>query len=451
MLTELAAQVRSGAINPVDLVNESLRRIEAHKDLNAVVAVYAEEALAEAANHSRTGAMAGLPLLVKDMARVKGHITAAGSLLYANGPVDDVDDTVVHRLRAEGAIVIGRTNSPEFGATAYTSNTLHGTTRNPWNLEKSPGGSSGGSAAALAAGLTPLATTSDGGGSVRGPASCSGLVGYKPSMGAIGRNVLPRWIEFSTQGASGSTVADVCYEANVTVGAARGDFLSVPRDGIDLSLTTPTKVLAVRTFRTDVDPDIEANFEKTLDAIAASGIEVQRIESPTNNDTFWGWFTISTAELLQSLRHEEHRWDQLNDYVLAQLKFGERVTIDQYIAAQRLRHEVSARFDDLLVGNTVIVTPTCNARVWPAEGPLPVRAGNTDDVVGSMNTVDSNFTGHPAVSVPMGLDDNGVPCGFQIVAPRFRDGLALGLAAHLETIQPWPLVAPGYTQYGLAS
>lgn len=449
MLADLASQVRSQKIDPVDLVNECLRRIEAHKNLNAVIAVYAEEALDIARSHPRTGAMAGLPVLVKDMARVKGHVTASGSKLYVDGPVDEVDDTVVARLRAEGAIVVGRTNSPEFGATAYTANLLYGATRNPWNTDLSPGGSSGGSAAALAAGISPLATTSDGGGSVRGPASCSGLVGYKPTMGAIGRNILPRWIEFSTQGASGSTVADVLYEAQVTLGAARGDYLSVPRSGIELDPRTPKRVLAVRTFRSDVDSDIEENFEKTLEVIANSGIEVVRIDSPSNNDTFWGWYTISTAELVQSLRHEEHRWDQLNDYVQAQLKFGNRITIDKYIAAQRLRHEVSARFDDLLTDDTVLVTPTCNARVWPAEGPLPLRAGNTDDMVGAMNTVDSNFTGHPAVNVPMGLDINGAPSGFQVIAPRFHDGLALGLAAHLETIQPWPLVAPGYTPFGL--
>lgn len=447
MLSELASQVRAGKIDPVDLVNESLKRIDSSTELNAVVAVFADEALDIARSHPRTGAMAGLPVLVKDMARVKGHVTASGSRLYANAAPDEVDDTVVQRLRAEGAIVIGRTNSPEFGATAYTSNLLYGATRNPWNTEKSPGGSSGGSAAALSAGLTPLATTSDGGGSVRGPASLCGLVGYKPSMGAIGRNVLPRWIEFSTQGATGSRVADVWYEASVTLGAARGDFLSIPRAGIDLAPQTPTRVLAVRTFRSDVDPDVEENFERTLDAIAKSGIPVERIESPSNNDTFWSWFTISTAQLLQSLRHEEERWDQLTDYVTVQLKFGEKVSLEQYIAAQRFRHVVSARFDDLLVDGAVIVTPTCNSRAWPAEGPLPTRAGETDDVVGALNTTDSNFTGHPAVSVPMGVDENGVPTGFQIIAPRFVDGLALGLASHLETIQPWPLTAPGYSPF----
>ncbi|MCE2735982.1 MAG: amidase [Ilumatobacteraceae bacterium] len=449
MLEELAAVVRSGALDPVDLVNESLRRIDDAKELNAVVALYADEALAAAKNHSREGALAGLPFLVKDMARVKGHVTTSGSRLYANGPADDTDDTVVARLRAAGAIVLGRTNSPEFGATAYTSNPVYGATRNPWNTTKAPGGSSGGSAAALAAGLTPLATTSDGGGSVRGPAASVGLVGYKPTMGAIGRNILPRWIEFSTQGTTNATVADVVYEASVTLGEARGDFLSVPRAGIQLTPQRPTKVLACRTFRADVDPEIEEHFENTLNAIAKSGIPVERVDSPSNNDTIWNWFIISTAELTQSLRHEEHRWNELSDYVQQQLKFGSSVTIDQYIAAQRFRHEVSARFDDILVDGAVLVTPTANARSWPAEGPLPTHAGNTTDPMITLNTPDNNFTGHPAVSVPMGLDNNGVPCGFQVISARFQDGLSLGLAEHLERIQPWPLVAPGYERFSI--
>lgn len=449
MLEELSSRVRNGSLNPIELVEEALRRIEAASHLNAVVDVYADEARATAAAHPRTGELAGLPVLVKDMARVKGHVTTAGSRLYMNGPADDTDDTVVARLRAAGAIVIGRTNSPEFGATAYTSNPVFGATKNPWNTDKAPGGSSGGSAAALAAGLTPLATTSDGGGSVRGPAAAVGLVGYKPSMGAIGRNILPRWIEFSTQGTTNATVADVLYEARVTLGAARGDFLSVPRSGINLEPVRPTKVLACRTFRSDVDPEIEENFERTLDAIARSGTPVERVDSPSNNDTIWNWFVISTAELTQSLRHEEHRWSEMSDYVQQQLKFGSTITLDQYIAAQRFRHEVSAKFDDVLTDGAVLVTPTANARAWPAEGPLPTRAGNTDDPMVTLNTPDSNFTGHPAVSVPMGLDNHGVPTGFQIVAPRFDDGLALGLAQVLEHVQPWPLSAPGYERFSL--
>ncbi|MFM8626441.1 MAG: amidase [Actinomycetota bacterium] len=449
MLAELAAQVRAGSIDPVDLVEESLRRIGAAAGINAVVAVHADEARATARSHDRRGALAGLPFLVKDMARVAGHVTTSGSRLYANGPADQVDDVLVARLRGAGAILIGRTNSPEFGATAYTSNDVFGATRNPWNTAMSPGGSSGGSTAALAAGLAPIATTSDGGGSVRGPAALSGLVGYKPTMGAIGRNILPRWIGFSTQGTTGASVADVVTESSVTIGETRGDWLSVPRAGLRLVPEMPRRVLACRTFRTDVDPDIEANFERTLAALEADGVRIERVDPPSDNDTIWAWFTISTAELRQSLLHEEHRWDQMTDYVQNQLRFAATVTIEAYIAAQRTRHEVSARFDDLLGDDAVIVVPTANARAWPAGGPLPQRAGSTDDPMVTLNTPDNNFTGHPAVSVPMGLDDNGVPCGFQIVAPRFADGLALGLAARIEAIQPWPLTAPGYSVFSL--
>ena len=449
MLAELAFKVRNNEIDPLDLVNESLRRISSAHELNAVVTTYDEEAREAARAHNRKGKLAGLPLLVKDMARVKGHITTSGSRLYVDAAPDAVDDTVVQRLRAEGAIVLGRTNSPEFGATAYTANLVFGATKNPWNTEKSPGGSSGGSAAALSAGLSPLATTSDGGGSVRGPASACGLVGYKPTMGAIGRNVLPRWMGFSTQGTTGTSVNDVLYEASITIGSAIGDYLSLPASGIQLAPTLPRRVLACRTFRSDVDAEIEENFERSLDVLARSGMHVERVASPSDNDTIWSWFVISTAELTQSLRHEEHRWDQLSDYVQSQIKFGSTVTIEQYIEAQRKRHEVTARFDELLTPGTVLVTPTTNARAWPASGPLPAHAGNTHDPMITLNTPDSNFTGHPAVSVPMGLDNHGVPCGLQIIAPRFDDGLALGLAQHIEKIAPWPTVAPGFSPFSL--
>ena len=150
--------------------------------------------------------------------------------------------------------MVGRTNTPAFGHTAFTTNTLFGPTRNPWNPERSPGGSSGGSGAAIAAAYAPLATFSDGGGSVRIPASCCGLVGYKPSMGAIGRNTLPRWWAFSTMGVAGRSVADVVLEASVMLGPAPGDFLSLPRGGVALEPTRPRRVLACRSFRADVDP-----------------------------------------------------------------------------------------------------------------------------------------------------------------------------------------------------
>ena len=451
MLSELATGVRDGAIDPVDLVTEAIRRIESNRHINAVVDLYPDEALETAKRHSRQGALAGLPVLVKDMARVKGKRTTLGSMLFKDAEPDVVDDVVVERLRDAGAIVLGRTNSPEFGATATTVNRLYGATRNPWNTERTPGGSSGGSAAALAAGLVPLATTSDGGGSVRAPASLCGLIGYKPTMGAIGRNLLPRWIGFSTQGATGASVADVLAEASVTLGAARGDFLSIPRSAVNLEPRIPQRVLACRTFRDDVDEEIEEAFERTLNVLARSGMAVKRIDPPSDRATGVTWVTISAAELAESLLHMRDQWDQTEEYVHGQLLFGEKITTAQYIGAQRERHAVAARFDDLLAGDTVIVTPTSNARAWPAEGPMPSTAGRTTTNAGiALNTPDINVTGHPATSVPIGLDNNGVPIGLQVVGPRFRDGLTLGLAQVLEREQPWPLCAPGFSQFGLA-
>ena len=451
MLRELATAVEQGRIDPVDLVNEAITRINAAGELNAVVALYADEALESARRHPRTGPLAGLPFLVKDMARVKGHVTTAGSTLYMDGPADEVSDVVVERLEAAGAIILGRTNSPEFGATATTVNKVFGATRNPWNTERSSGGSSGGSAAALAAGLVPLATTSDGGGSVRGPAAACGLVGYKPSMGAIGRNVLPRWIHFSTQGTSGTSVADVITEASVTHGPARGDFLSLPKGSIDLTPRMPRRVIACRTYRADVDAEVEEAYERTLGALAADGVTVVRADAPSSNAAVWAWFVISTAELTQSLLHVRDRWTEMSDYVQAQLAFGEKVTAEQYVEAHRARHEFGARFDDLLGDDGVIVVPTANARSWPAEGPMASSAGSTEnDTMIALNTTDANLTGHPAVSVPVGFDNHGVPVGFQVTAPRFGDCLALGIAERLERIQPWQRVAHGYSEFGLS-
>ena len=442
MLAELAAAVREKRVEPIDLVDESLRRIEASQaTLNAVTAVRAEEARAEARSHARDGALAGLPVLVKDLARVRGMRTTLGSPLYADAPPDEVDDVVVARLKEAGAIVVGRANSPAFGHAPFTTNTLYGATTNPWNPERSPGGSSGGSAAALAAALVPLATSSDGGGSVRIPASCCGLVGYKPSMGAIGRNVLPRWIGFSTLGATGRTVADVVLEASVILGPARGDFLSLPRAGIALEPQRPPRVVACRTFRSTVDPVIEAAFEDALETIGRAGVEVTRADAPTDERTGVAWFTISTAELAESLAHVRDQWDSFEESLRMMLLFGEQVTAAQYIGATRYRHEVSARFDDLLGDDAVLVTPVANMQSWPPEGPV------ADDPGAALNTPDINFTGHPAASVPLGRDDAGVPFGLQVVGPRFADGLTLGLAELLERERPWPTVAPGYEPY----
>jgi len=429
-------------------VEESLRRIDAAADLNAVVRVEAESALATAAAHDRSGPLAGIPLLVKDMTRVAGSVTTLGSRLHAEDPPDRVDDVVVARLRAAGAIVVGRTNSPEFAHTLVSHNSLHGPTLNPWNADASPGGSSGGSTAALAAGLAPLATTSDGGGSVRIPAAVCGLLGLKPTTGTVGRNLLPRWIEFSTQGATGRSVDDVLLELRVIAGPAPGDWTSVPPDTARTEPERPRRVLACRTFRADVDPVVEAAFEQALEVLRSDGLEVQRIDAPSSATELLNWFTISAAELAQSLADRRDDWDRLDTSTRQMVEFGDAITIGQYIEAQRSRHALGARFDELLGHDAVLVLPTVNVQWWPPMGPAPDSAGTaTGDPTIAVNTPEINATGHPAASVPIGFGDTGVPIGLQVVAPRFRDGLALGVARVVERLRPWPTVAPGYEPF----
>ena len=240
---QLAAAVREKIVSPRDLVEESLRRIDAaNGQLNAVVRLRAEAALEEADaldDKRRNGPLAGVPLLVKDLTDVAGLPTTYGSPLYADASPAAADASIVARLRAAGAIVVGKTNTPAFGWTAFTDNLVYGATRNPWNHDRAPGGSSGGSAAALAAGLAPLATTTDGGGSVRIPASMCGLVGYKPTIGVIGRDRAPRWMGFSTSGATNASVADAVLEMSVLAGPTGTDINELPPGAVALEPARP--------------------------------------------------------------------------------------------------------------------------------------------------------------------------------------------------------------------
>jgi Asp-tRNA(Asn)/Glu-tRNA(Gln) amidotransferase A subunit family amidase len=446
----LAASVHAGEVSPRELVAAALARIEAlDGPLNAVVALRAEEALAEAEGAPRTGALAGLPLLVKDLASCAGMVTTYGSPWFVDRAPDTVDDAAVARLRAAGAIVVGRTNVPAFGHTAFTTNQVYGTTVSPWNAERSPGGSSGGSAAALISGMVPLATTSDGGGSVRGPASVSGLVGYKPTNGAIGRNVIPRWMDFSTMGCTGSSVADVLLEASVVVGPVAGDPGSI--ESVDLIPALPRRVVACPSLRGPgtVDAPIAAGFAEACALVADTlGLPLELVEEPIDPVTSLWWAMIACVQLAESLAEFRDRWDETEPSLKLQLDLGAQIGAFDYVGAERQRFVQCARLDAVLGDDTILLTPTANATSWPAAGPLPDHAGDrTGDPLVALNCADLNMTGHPAVSVPWGRDPDGVPFGMQLVAPRRRDGLALGLAHAIERERPWPLTAPGFTPF----
>jgi aspartyl-tRNA(Asn)/glutamyl-tRNA(Gln) amidotransferase subunit A len=211
-------------------------------------------------------------------------------------------------------------------------------------------------------------------------------------------------------------------------------------------------VVACRSLRADVEPAVDAAFTTTLGVIERDlDLPVEHVDDVFADDQLaLNWFVISSAELAQALAPHEDRWSELEPGLVDILRFGTRVSLADYLSAQRKRYEAAAKLEQLLGTDTVLVTPTLNVTSWGPTGPLPDHAGSvTGDPSIAVNTVEMNFTGHPAVSVPMGVGPEGLPIGLQVVAARFHDGLALGLAAGLEQAQPWSAVAPAHQPFSL--
>ena len=272
-LTRLADAVRTGRVSAAELVAEAHSRIDQHDGaLNAVVA-RCDEAAEQAATvvdaavaaGRDLGPLTGVPVLVKDLEDVQGMVTTQGSLLLVDSPPASSHGTVPQRLVDAGAVIVGKTNLPEFATEGYTDNLVFGTTGNPWRLEYSPGGSSGGSAAAMASGMVPVATATDGGGSIRIPAAFCGLVGIKPTHGVIGRWPAPDWIDMSTEGPFATSADDLALLWHVMAGRVDGDPGALPSSLLDgAAEASPVhRVFVVDRFAADaaLPEDVRQPFE----------------------------------------------------------------------------------------------------------------------------------------------------------------------------------------------
>jgi Asp-tRNA(Asn)/Glu-tRNA(Gln) amidotransferase A subunit family amidase len=459
-LAELAARVSAREMSAREMVEEGFDRIERlDVDLHAVVALR-EEALDDArslddgiAAGAQVGPLAGLPVLVKDVTDVAGMRTTFGSRWFAHSPVAEVDGLVPSRLHAAGAIVVGKTNTPEFATEGYTSNLLFGTTGNPWRHDAAPGGSSGGSAAALAAGLVPIATAADGGGSVRIPAAWCGLVGLKPTNGLIGRDRVPDWIDFSTDGPLGTSVADVRLLLDVMAGPVPGDPTALPRP-LPEGPARPARLLAIERWADwgPLAPEVAGLFEGAVDrlqevvGLAAGRVDARQLFGDANLDD--DWFAIAGAEHAYHLGRERIGADgnELHPATRGFLEDGLKVPFEDYLAARRRRFAYVGALDRLLSDDAVICSPVMAMASCPADGVMPGADAPglpTDAYV----TQAQNMTGHPAISVPAGRAADGVPFGLQITGPRFRDRLVLDVAEAWERDEPWQLVADGYAPF----
>ncbi len=458
MIGEVTRLIREGQGSCVEMVDRSLRLIEAgNPALGAVVALRGEEALSEAAAQDRrlaggevVGPLAGVPLLVKDLEDVAGMVTTQGSLVYADTPPAAVDGLVPGRLRAAGAVVVGKTNLPECAFEAYTANRLFGATRNPWDLRYSPGGSSGGSAAALSAGMVPLATATDGGGSARIPAAFCGLVGLKPTNGIVGRSPVPSWMDLSTDGQMGHSVADLRLLLELEKGPAPGDPSALPQWTPGAPGRLRRVVAAVRTCDWGpLEPALQAAFEQALQVLDGDlGLVVELVEpgqvTPAGNADV-DWFTICCTEQAHQIGEAvlEQRAADFDPVLLAQMQAGLHTPLADYVEARRRRFEHVRHLDLLLGEDGVLVTPTLAMTAQHADGRMlgAHAVGTPQD---ALNTCLQNITGHPAVSVPAGSLPQGLPFGLQLTGPRFRDDMLLDLAERWEQARPWPWFAPGY-------
>lgn len=461
---EAATAIREGRQSSVELVEECIARIEAHDEaLNAFVhldadgarrAAEAVDARVSAGEADLLGPLAGVPFGVKDLEDCAGMPTSHGSLLYKGGPVATADSEHVARLRAAGAIPLGKTAAPEFGTLQYTYTKAWGATRNAWNTDRTPGGSSGGTASAVAAGLIPFGTASDGGGSTRIPAGFSGLVGLKPSHGRIPHpDVDPS--ETACYGALATTVADSARHLDITAGPHDTDRLSLPPPAVRYE--EAIEVLDVSRLRmgwsatlgfAPVDPEVaELAHAAALDTARAAGVELIDVDVHLT-DPVATWLSAGAMSLWLSIEQHEHwpdRADDLTPYVKATLEatFDRplRTLVNGYRRRLQLQADMATLFGDL----DVLLTPTTAVPAFAAKGPSPSVIGGVE-VQPAMSvpfTMLANLCWNPAVSVPAGLSSEGLPIGLQVIGRRHHDEVPLRFARLLEVARPWSRHAPG--------
>ena len=430
--------------------------------INAVVALRAEAAHREAeavdaalAGGEPAGRLAGVPVLVKDLEDVAGMRTTQGSRLFEDAPPAVQDSLIPARLRAAGAIVVGKSNLPEFAAEGFTANLLFGATRNPWAPDYSPGGSSGGSAAAVAAGLVPIATATDGGGSIRIPAAFCGLVGLKPTHGVIGGYPPHDWIDFSTFGPFATSVADLRLLLEIESGPVAGDPTARPRGWAMDPTPSPTRLYAAQRT-SDLGPlpaGIARSFDAAVRALADTlSLPVTWLEPReffTGGDPDLDWFTVATAEHVAALGRDRlmANLGRLHPAARAFMEVGLVVDVDEYLAARRRRFGYVRRLDELLGQSDLLLTPTVAVEGWGVDGRLTPDGAPGMLPAEVYSTAVQNVTGHPAISLPAGRSANGVPFGLQVTGPRHADSLLLDVAGAWEAAHPWPQVAPGYEPF----
>jgi len=391
---------------------------------------------------------------VKELVSVEGWPDTHGSLLYKD-TIADHTATEAARLRAAGAVLVGLTTSPEFGSTNWTRTFLHGTTRNPWNPERTPGGSSGGSAAAVASGMMPICTGSDGGGSIRIPSAYSGLFGFKVSFGRVGDAGNFDTGLTSVPGPICRSVRDAARYVDAIAGPTAIDPTSLPKplsyEDAVVSGRAADRLRGKRATWTSTlgfavcDPEVEKmTYEAALALAADAGIELVDADFHLRQPGR-AWSIVSSIDV--SANHLDAARGHLDDVTPVSrggFEMIERLDTDQLMLAQRRRWEMLRAIADVFADVDLVLTPTTATTAFVAEGPPPLEiAGQRVGGMGSVPyTAPFNMSGMPAVSIPVGLSVEGLPVGLQVVARRHEEELVLACGAIAEQNRPWPKLSP---------
>jgi aspartyl-tRNA(Asn)/glutamyl-tRNA(Gln) amidotransferase subunit A len=449
----LARRIRTKEISPVAVVEAVLQRIEAlQPTVNAFVTVTADEARAAARRAEaavmagdRLGPLHGVPFSVKDLLFTKGARTTMGSLIFAD-QVPTEDAVPVRRLREAGAILIGKTTTPEFGHKPFTDSPLFGATRNPWDLSRTAGGSSGGAAAAVATGQGPLALGTDGGGSVRLPAACCGIVGLKPTLGRVPHvHQADLFSSTSYIGPMARTVAETAACFDAIVGFDPRDPYSRPEPSDD------PRELAVRGLRIGwlprvgnhlVDPEVLGECEGVVGYLEGQGAHVETLEEDLS--AFERTFLIGLQAGLAARvgPHMAKFGDKVAPSLRESIERGAQWTAVDWVNALGQRTAMYRRVHGWLQRFDFLVSPALSRPALPVDHdafrPITIAGQVAGSIRGAWYPYlwPFNLSGHPAVSLPCGWSSDGLPIGLQIVGPWYGDRRVLALAGHLERERP---------------
>ncbi len=452
---ELKGLLATGAISPVELAEDTLRRQEAlEPEINAFVTRTPEVAL-QAARAAETaivagegGAIAGLPVSVKDLVAMAGVPWTFGSRPFADN-VPDFDAPSVERIRAAGGCIVGKSTTSEFGCKAVCDSPLSGITRNPWNTAKTPGGSSGGAGASVAAGLTPFALGTDGGGSVRIPSALCGLFGIKAQFGRVPVFPVSAAPTLSHVGAMARTVRDAALLLGVMAGHDRRDAFGVAEPLPDFPAACDEGARGLRiawspTFGyASPEPEVAALCEAAARRFEGLGCAVETVEDALGADPVDMWmaeFYGGIGTKLKDLMAE--RPDELDPAVVAALGVGLDRSMVQFFEQVFARYAFREQMRQLFERYDLLLSPTLPCAAFDAGQDTPPGLGARNIVSWAYYTYPFNLTGQPAASIPAGFTAEGLPVGLQMVAEINREMDIFRAAAAFEEAAPWAARRP---------